>query len=135
MKSLILLIMLASMEMIFMTSASAQNPVDIISGPIQQHINQTQGQLQQKLAQHIAEGNLTPEHIQKDVNATAEELKNTATNEIKEHANITSQDIQQKAKEELKNQVNQRVQQPGFEAVFAAAGILATAYLLRRREE
>jgi hypothetical protein len=61
------------------------------------------------------------------VNATKEELKKKAAEEIKQHADITFRDIQQRAKEELNNQVNQKVKQPEFKAVFAAAGILATA--------
>jgi hypothetical protein len=114
--------------------ATAQNPVDMIAGPVQQHINQAQGELQQKVVQHITEGNITLEHLSKDVNATKEELKNKTTEELKQHANITQEDLQQKAKEEIKNQVNQRVQQPGFEAFFATAAILATAHLLRRKD-
>jgi hypothetical protein len=127
------MILLVSMA-ILMTSAMAQNPLDNVSGALQQHINQAQGQVQQKVAEHISEGNLTSKHIQEEVNATGEELKRTAAQEIKEHANISAQDISQKAKEELTNQVNQKVQQPGFEAAFAAAGFLIVAYLSRRRD-
>jgi PGF-CTERM protein len=128
MKDQSLIIMLASAA-ILMTAALAQNPVDIIGAPIQEKLNQAQ----QKVAQHIVEGNITPEHLQKDVNATTEELKKTAAQEIKQHSNVTTQDLQKMAEQELKNQVSQKVQQPGFEVAFAAAGILATAYLLRRR--
>lgn len=120
---------------VFMTTAMAANPTDIVA-PVQQQINQAQGDLQQKVVQHIAEGNLTPEHLQKDVNATKEELTKKAA-EIQQNASVTGQQLQQKAKEEVKNQanqVNQKVQQPGFEAILAAAGILATAYILRRRD-
>ena len=120
---------------VLMTTAMAANTTDIIA-PVQQQINQAQGDLQQKVVQHIAEGNLTPEHLQKDVNATKEELTKKAT-EIKQNASVTQQQLQQKAKEEVKNQVNQvnqKVQQPGFEATLAAAGILASAYILRRRD-
>ena len=120
---------------VLMTTAMAANPTDIIA-PVQQQINQAQGDLQQKVVQHIAEGNLTPEHLQKDVNVTKEELTKKAA-EIEQNASVTQQQLQQKAKEEVKNQVNQvnqKVQQPGFEATLAAAGILASAYILRRRD-
>jgi hypothetical protein len=127
------MILLASAAML-MTNAMTQNPLDAIAAPVRQHIKQTQGEIQQKVVKHIAEGNLTLEHLQKDVNATKEELKKKAAEEMKQYTNITPQGIQQRAKEELKNQVNQKVQQPGFEAIFAAAGILATAYLLKRRD-
>lgn len=120
---------------VFMTSAMAANQTDIIA-PVQQQINQAQGDLQQKVVQHIAGGNLTPKHLQKDINATKEELTKKAA-EIQQNASITQQQLQQKAKQEVKdqvNQVNQKVQQPGFEATLAAAGILASAYILRRRD-
>jgi hypothetical protein len=120
---------------VLMTTAMAANTTDIVA-PVQQQINQAQGDLQQKVVQHIAEGNLTPEHLQKDVNITKEELKKKAT-EIKQNASVTQQQLQQKAKEEVKNQVNQvnqKVQQPGFDATLAAAGILAAACILRRRD-
>ena len=114
---------------VLLTIAAAQNPVDIISAPIQEKLNQAP----QKVVQHIVEGNITAEHLQKDVNATTGELKKTAAQEVQQHSNVTSQDLQKMAEQELKNQVNQRVQQPGFEIIFAAGGILAAAYLLRRR--
>ncbi len=126
---------LLALVTVLMTTAMAANPTDIIA-PVQHQINQAQGDLQQKVAQHIAEGNLTPEHLQEDVNITKEELTKKAA-EIKQNASVTQQQLQQKAKEEVKNQVNQvnqKVQQPGFEVTLAAAGILATAYILRRRD-
>jgi len=120
---------------VLMTTAMAANTTDIIA-PVQQQIDQAQGDLQQKVVQHIVVGNLTPEHLQKDVNATKEELTKKAA-EIRQNASVTQQQLQQKAKEEVKNQVNQvnqKVPQPGFEATLAAAGILASAYILRRRD-
>lgn len=126
---------LIALVTVLMTTAMAANPTDIIA-PVQQQINQSAGDLQQKVVQHIAEGNLTSEHLQKDINVTKEELTKKAT-EIKQNASVTQQQLQQKAKEEVKNQVNQvnqKVQQPGFESTLAAAGILATAYILRRRD-
>jgi hypothetical protein len=127
MKYLTLIILVAST--LLLAVASAQNPMDIINAPIQEKLNQAP----QKVVQHIVEGNITAEHLQKDVNATTEELKKTAAQEVQQHSNVTTQDLQKMAEQELKNQVNQRVQQPGFEIIFAAGGILATAYLLRRR--
>jgi PGF-CTERM protein len=127
MKYLTLIILLASALLV--AAASAQNPVDIISAPIKEKLSQAP----QKVAQHIIEGNITAEHLQKDVNTTTQELKKTATQEIQQHANVTTQDLQKMAEQEIKNQVAQKVQQPGFEVAFAATGILATACLLRRR--
>jgi tRNA A37 threonylcarbamoyltransferase TsaD len=114
---------------VLLTIATAQNPIDIISAPIQEKLSQAP----QEVAQHIVEGNISAEHLQKDVNTTTEELKKTAAQEVQQHSNVTSQDLQKMAEQELKNQVNQRVQQPGFEIIFAAGGILAAAYLLRRK--
>ncbi len=126
---------LLALVTVLMTTAMAANPTDIIA-PVQQQINQAQGDLQQKVVQHFAEGNLTSEHLQKDVNVTKEELNKIAA-EIKQNASVAQQQLQQKAKEEVKNQVNQvnqKVQQPGFESKLAAASILATAYIFRRRD-
>jgi PGF-CTERM protein len=123
------LILVLASAVVFLATAAAQNPVDITSAPIQEKLNQAP----QNIAQHIVEGNVTPEHLQKDVNATAQELKKTAAQEIQQHANVTTQDLQKMAEQEIKNQVAQKVQQPGFEAAFAAIGILATACVLRRR--
>jgi PGF-CTERM protein len=127
-----LVFVLASAAVLIM-SATAQNPADIIGAPIKEKISQAQAQIPQEITQHIIEGNITSEHLQKDVNATAQELKKTAAQELQQHSNVTAQDLQKMAEQEIKNQVTQKVQQPGFEAAFAAAGILATAYILRRR--
>jgi Skp family chaperone for outer membrane proteins len=126
------MIVLASISIAMIVTANAQNPADLIVAPVSQHISQAQEEIQQKVVSHIAQGNITLEHVQKDVNATKETLQKKASEEIKQHSNITVQDVQQKAKEELTNQVNQKVQQPGFEVLFAAFGFFATAYLIRK---
>jgi hypothetical protein len=51
--------------------ASAQNPIESFAGSLQSQAKATGEQLQQKAAQHIAEGNLTQEHIAQDFNKTA----------------------------------------------------------------
>jgi Skp family chaperone for outer membrane proteins len=129
-RSLILTLVSAA---ILIATAVAQNPIDIIGAPVSEQINQAQAQLQQTAAQHIAQGNVTPEHLQKDLNATAENLTKKASEQIKQYTNISQQEIQQRAKQELQNQVNQKLQQPGFEAIFAVGGVAAAACLLRRR--
>jgi hypothetical protein len=53
--------------------------------------------------------------------------------QINQGLNVTAEQLEQRAKEELKNQVNQRVQQPGFESLFTLMGILGTAFILARR--
>ena len=91
----------------------------------------------QKAVQHIAEGNLTQEHISQELDATKQNLTMQAreklNQELNESLNLTPEQLQQKATEELKKQVNQKVQQPGFEYAFALAGILGTALILRRK--
>ena len=61
------------------------------------------------------------------------ETKEKLNQKLNESLNLTPEQLQQKATEELKKQVNQKVQQPGFEYVFALAGILGTALILRRK--
>lgn len=126
--SLIILALMTALS----SDAIAVNPVDMISSPLQNNFNLSQQELEKKAAEHIAQGNLTKEHISQDVNATKEQLKKQALEQVNKTLNITSEQLQQRAKEELKNQVNQRVQQPGFEAILAVAGILGIAFALRR---
>ncbi len=114
-------------------SAVAQNPADSISSKINAQANAAKQNLTQTAVEHLAEGNLTKEHIQKDINATREELKQKASQKMNLSANITSEELQNKAKEELKNQVNQKVQQPGFEAILALTAIVSIVGILRRR--
>ena len=109
----------------------AQNPIDAVTGSLQEQINTVGQQLQENAAQHIVEGNLTQEHISQDLNATTEQLRNEALEKINPALNVTSEQLEQKAKEELKKQLNQNV--PGFEIAFALTGILGTALILRRR--
>ncbi len=118
---------------VLIMSAMAQGPADIIGAAINEKINQAQAQIPQEITQHIAEGNITPQHLKKDMSAPEEELKEIANQKMQQYANVTPKDLQKMAEQEIKNQVTQKVQQPGFEAVFAAAGILATVYIFRRR--
>ena len=109
----------------------AQNPIDAVTGSLQEQINTVGQQLQENAAQHIVEGNLTQEHISQDLNATTEQLRKEALEKIDPALNVTSEQLEQKAKEELKKQLNQNV--PGFEIAFAMIGILGAALILRRR--
>ena len=142
-------------------SAVAQNPAESIFSKINTQINAAKQNLTQTAVAHVAEGNLTREHIQKDINftkeelkqkaaqkmnlssnITSEELKSKAKEELKQKAaqrmnlssNITSVELQNKAKEELKNQMNQKVQQPGFEAILALTAIILIVGILKRRD-
>jgi hypothetical protein len=114
------------------STAMAVNPVNMIAAPIQSSINLSPQELEKKAMEHIAPGNLTKEHISQDVNATKEQLKKQALEHVNISLNITPEQLRQRAKEELKNQVNRRVQQPGFEFILAVAGILGNAFALRR---
>jgi len=109
----------------------AQNPIDAVTGSLQEQINTVGQQLQENAAQHIVEGNLTQEHISQDLNATTEQLRKEALEKINPALNVTSEQLEQKAKEELEKQLNQNV--PGFEIAFDLTGILGTVLILRRR--
>ena len=113
------------------STAIAQNPIDDLTGSVQEQLNTVEQQLQQKTAQHIVEGNLTQEHISQDLNATTEQLKKDALEKINPALNVTSEQLEQKAKEELKKQLDKNV--PGFEYASALIGMLGTALILRRR--
>jgi PGF-CTERM protein len=91
--------------------------------------------LEKKGMEHIAQGNLTTEHISQDGNATAEQLKRQAAKHLNQTLNIRPEQLQQRATEELKDQLGQRVQQPGFEAIIAIAGLLGISFILRRNNE
>lgn len=125
-------LIIAALMIALSSNALAANPVDTIASTLQSNVNLSQQELEKKAVEHIAQGNLTKEHISQDVNATAEQLKKQAAERINKTLNITPDQLQQRAKEEIKNQVNQRVQQPGFEAILAVAGILGIAFALRR---
>lgn len=120
--------------MMLMATALAQNPADMISSKVNAQIDAAKQNLTQKAVERITEGNLTKESLQKDLNATKEELKQKAVQTMNVNANITSGELQQKAKEELKNQVNQKVQQPGFEIILALTVVILIAGILRRRD-
>jgi PGF-CTERM protein len=122
MKHPMMIIMFASVVLI--ATAAAVNPADVVSAPV--------GELQEKAVEHLVSGNLTSEHISQELNATTEELKQKAVEALKQNVNISQEELEKRAKAELMNQVNQTVQQPGFEAVFALAGLLGALILLRR---
>jgi hypothetical protein len=120
--------------MMLIATALAQNPADMISSKVNAQIDAAKQNLTQKAVERITEGNLTKESLQKDLKATKEELKQKAVQTMNVNANITSGELQQKAKDELKNQVNQKVQQPGFEIILALTVVVLIAVILRRRD-
>ncbi len=126
-------LIIVALALFLSPEAMAANPVDLIAAPLQENFNLSAADLEKKALEHIAQGNLTQEHISQDINATKEQLKKDAVGRINQNLNITPEQIEQRAKEELKNQVSQKVQQPGFESLFALAGILGTAFMLSRR--
>jgi PGF-CTERM protein len=113
----------------------AQNPIDAVTGSVQEQINTMGQQLQQSAVQHIVEGNLTQEHISQELNATkhnlTEKAKEKLNQELNENLNLTPEQLQQKATEELKRQVNQQV--PGFEALIALIGLLGVILVTGRK--
>jgi len=113
----------------------AQNPLDALTGSAQEQMNSMGQQLQQKAAQHIAEGNLTQEHISQEFNATkqnlTEQAKEKLNQKLNENLNLTPEQLQQKATEELKRQVTQKI--PGFEALIALIGLLGVALVIGRK--
>lgn len=113
--------------------AIAQNPIDDLTGSVQEQVNTAGQQLKQNAVQHIVEGNLTQGHISQDLNATRDQLRKDALEKINPALNVTSEQLEQKAKEELKKQLDKNVQLTGFEYASALAGILGTALILRRR--
>jgi fatty acid-binding protein DegV len=119
--------------------ASAQNLIESFAGSLQSQATAAGEQLQQKAVQHIAEGNLTQEHIAQDFNKTAENLTEKAKQELgqklNQNLNISPAELEQRAKEELKNQLNQKLkQQPGFPAALAVLSVFAAVGLIRRRD-
>jgi preprotein translocase subunit SecF len=122
---------------VLMPTVIAQNPIDALTGSIQEQMNTVGQQLQQKAVQHITEGNLTQEHISQELNATrqnlTEQAKEKLQQKLNQNLNLTPEQLQQKAVEEIKSQVSQKVQQPGFECIFALACILGTALIIRRK--
>jgi PGF-CTERM protein len=129
--SLIILVLVAVLSSLAPMSLAA-SPVDLIAAPLQEKMNISPEELQKKAIEHIAQGNLTGEHISQDLNATGEQLKEAAAKHINQSINTSLDQLSQRAKEELKSQLGQKVQ-PGFETLFALAGILGAALILRRR--
>jgi PGF-CTERM protein len=113
--------------------AIAANPIDTIAAPLQENLNVNAQDLEKKALEHIAQGNLTQEHISQDINATKEQLRKEAVDQINQGLNVTTKEAEQRAKEELQNQINQRTQLPGFEALFALLGLVSIAFALGRR--
>ncbi len=121
------------MALTALPGAMAANPIDMIAAPLQENLNTNTQDLGNKALEHIAQGNLTQEHISQDINATKEQLRKEAVQQVNQGLNVTTEQIEQRAKEELKNQINQKVQQPGFEALFAIMGLLGIASLIARK--
>lgn len=122
-----------AMALTALPGAIAANPIDLIAAPLQEKLNTNTQDLGNKAIEHIAQGNLTQEHISQDINATKEQIRKDAMEQVNQGLNITAEQIEQRAKEELKNQVNQRAQQPGFEALFALVGLVGIASLIGRK--
>lgn len=130
MKSLKGMAILASILMLILASQAA-SPLDAIASQVsEQTTGITQQNLTKEALEHIAQGNLTQEHLQQDLNATKGEIQQKAQEIIKQQVNNTAEQIQQKAKEEINKQVNKSL--PGFELVFALSGMLLIVCLLRR---
>ncbi len=124
-------LIIVTLATILVPDAMAVNPIDMVPASLQENLNAEN--LQKKAVEHFVQGNLTQEHITQDINATKDQIQKEAIGQITQGLNVTSEQLEQKAKEELKNQVNQKVQQPGFESVLAIMGILGTAFILGRR--
>ncbi len=124
-------LIIATLAAILVPDALAVNPIDMVPASLQENLNTEN--LEKKAVEHFMQGNLTQEHISQDINATKGQIKKEAVDQITQGLNITTEQLEQRAKEELKNQVNQKVQQPGFESVLAVMGILGIAFILRGR--
>ncbi len=124
-------LIIVTLAAILVPDAMAVNPIDMVPASLQENLNAEN--LQKKAVEHFVQGNLTQEHITQDINATKGQIQKEAIGQITQGLNVTSEQLEQKAKEELKNQVNQKVQQPGFESVLAVMGILGVAFILGRR--
>jgi len=122
--------------LVIVSTTTAQNPIESVSGSIREQLNTAGQQIQEKAVQHALEGNLTDEHIFADLNATKDNLTEIArakiNQEIDESKNLTSEQIKTKAEEELKRRMSQ--QQPGFEGFLALLAALASVGLMGRRE-
>ena len=73
--------------------------MDVLPTPIREQVNVSPQEIQKKAIEHIAQGNLTKEHISQDINATKKELKEQAIEHLNESlSNITQEQLQQKSK-------------------------------------
>ncbi len=124
-------LIIISLAAILVPDAMAVNPVDMIPAPLQENLNADN--LQKKAVEHFVQGNLTQEHIAQDMNAAKGQIQKEAVDQVTQGLNITSEQLEQKAKDELKNQVNQKVQQPGFESSLAIMSILGILLIFRRK--
>ena len=116
-------------------NALAQNPIESISGIVQEQMDNAGQQLREQAAKHIEEGNLTQEHIAKDIDATKKNLTMQAKSQLGKNFSATLDKLSEKAAEDLKSQMNEKVpvpQQPGFPVVLAVLGILGTVCLIRK---
>ena len=127
--SMVTLVLIAALS----STAMAGITVDSIAASLQEQTNISQQEIEKKVVEHAVQGNLTTEHLTQDANAAKEQLKKQAVEHVNQSLNVTADQVSQMAKEELKNQVNQKVQQPGFEYILAISGIIGTALVLRRR--
>ncbi len=127
-----------ALALIFMPAAMASNSIDVAAAPLQEKLNTTASDLEKSALEHLAEGNLTQEHIRQDINATInttkEQIKKEAMVQINQGLNVTAEQLEQKIKDDLKNRVNQQVSQPGFEALFALLGLAGIALLVGRKK-
>ena len=122
--------------LVIVSTTTAQNPIESVSGSIREQLNTAGQQIQEKAVQHALEGNLTQKHISADLNATRENLTEQArakiNQEIDESKKLTSEQIKAKAEKELNKRMSQ--QQPGFEGFLALLAALAAVGLMGRRE-
>jgi len=95
--------------------AVAANPMDILPTPIREQMNVSPQEIQKKAIEHIAQGNLTKEHISQDINATKEELKERAKEHLNESlSNITQEQLQQKQKRSCSVRQHRESNNPGL---------------------
>jgi len=134
----ILYLILMTYILAIISTAASQNPIEDAAGSLKEQMNAAGQQLSGKAAQHILEGNLTREHIVRDLNATKENLTEQArakiNTKINGGLNLTPEQLASKAEDELKKRVSQEIQkQPGFEAALAMLAALSAVGLIRRR--
>jgi hypothetical protein len=78
---------------------------------------------------------LTQEHLQTELNATKAELSLGGCAARPRHElNATGEQIEKEVNAEAHGLVNKAAQRPGFEALLAVAGVVASASVLRKRD-